>query len=66
MTLATMPLKAGGWGRGLAAGALLLALAAVDRGLSALWPATYGLYHPLAVIAAANLPLLAVYLIMRS
>ncbi|WP_175905998.1 MULTISPECIES: hypothetical protein [Burkholderia] len=53
-------------GRGLAAGALLIALATVDRGLSVLWPGTYGLYHPLAAIAAANLPLLAVYLIMRS
>jgi len=33
-------------GRGGAAAGLLLALAAVDRGLSALWPASYGLVHP--------------------
>lgn len=66
MNLTAMNFKQGGWDRGLAAGALLITLAIVDRGLSALWPATYGLYHPLAAIAAANLPLLAVYLIMRS
>lgn len=57
--------KEGGWGRGLAAGTLLIALAAVDRGLSALWPASYGLYHPLAAIAALNMPFLVVYLITR-
>ncbi|HEM7900390.1 hypothetical protein I5693_33280 [Burkholderia cenocepacia] len=51
-----------GWGRGVAAGGALIALACVDRGLSALWPASYRLGHPLA----ANLPLLAVYLILRS
>ena len=40
-------------------------LAAIDRGLSALWPASYGLYHPLAAIAMlASLPLV-VYLITR-
>lgn len=66
MNLTAMQCKQGGWGRGLAAGAPLIALATVDRGLSALWPGTYGLYHPLAAIAAANLPLLAAYLIMRS
>lgn len=66
MNLATMQLKAGGWGRCLVAAALLIALAAVDRGLSALWPAGYGLVHPLAAIAAlASLPLVA-YLITRS
>ena len=46
--------------------AALIALAAVDRGLSALWPASYGLVHPLAAIAAANLPFMAAYLILRS
>ncbi|QRR11762.1 hypothetical protein FPJ27_36735 (plasmid) [Burkholderia sp. MS455] len=66
MTLTGMQFKVGEWGRGVAAGAALIALAAVDRGLSALWPASYGLFHPLVAIAAANLPLLAVYLIMRS
>ncbi|MCA7981341.1 hypothetical protein LGM57_33955 [Burkholderia cepacia] len=66
MTLAARQFNAGGWGRGGAAAALLIALAVVDRGLSALWPASYGLVHPLAAIAAANMPLLAVYLIMRS
>ncbi|MBN3828297.1 hypothetical protein G3O00_32515 [Burkholderia sp. Ac-20384] len=66
MNLTAIHFKEGGWGRGVAAGALLIALAAVDRGLSALWPASYGLVHPLAAIAAANLSLLAVYLIMRS
>ncbi|MCO8402768.1 hypothetical protein ABEG10_38260 (plasmid) [Burkholderia cenocepacia] len=65
MTLATMPLKAGGWGRGVVAAPTLIALAAVDRGLSALWPASYGLYHPLAAIGVvASLPLV-VYLITR-
>ncbi|MDN7472581.1 hypothetical protein QZM43_32430 [Burkholderia orbicola] len=54
------------WGRGVSAGAALIALACVDRGLSAAWPASYGLVHPLAAIAAANLPLLAAYLILRS
>jgi len=66
MSLAARRFKAGWWGRGGAAAALLLALAAVDRGLSALWPASYGLYHPLAAIAAANLPFVTAYLIMRS
>ncbi|WP_249362265.1 MULTISPECIES: hypothetical protein [unclassified Burkholderia] len=66
MNLTAWQFKEGGWGRGAAAGALLIALATVERGLSALWPGTYGLYHPLAAIAAANLPLLAVSLIMRS
>ncbi|WP_175914694.1 hypothetical protein [Burkholderia metallica] len=66
MTLKAMQFKEAGWGRGLAAAGLLLALTAVDRGLSALWPASYGLVHPLAAIAAANMPLLAAYLIMRS
>jgi hypothetical protein len=66
MTLKAMQFKEAGWGRSLAAAGLLLALAAVDRGLSALWPASYGLVHPRAAIAAANMPLLAVYLIMRS
>jgi len=66
MKLAAMQFNDGGWGRGVAAAALLIALATIDRGLSALWPASYGLYHPLAAIAAANMPLLAVYLITRS
>lgn len=44
MTLVAMQFKKGGWGRGLEAAALLIALAAVDRGLSSLWPASYGLY----------------------
>ncbi|MBN3506410.1 hypothetical protein [Burkholderia cenocepacia] len=66
MNLTAMQFKEGGWGRGLAAAGLLIALAAVDRGLSALWPASYGLYHPLAAIAALNMPLLAVYLILRA
>ncbi|RQZ31753.1 hypothetical protein DIE14_02280 [Burkholderia sp. Bp9017] len=64
MTLVAMQFKKGGWGRCLAAAALLIALAAVDRGLSSLWPASYGLVHPLAAIAALNMPLLAVYLIL--
>ncbi|WP_179233582.1 hypothetical protein [Burkholderia sp. AU16741] len=38
----------------------------VDRGLSAARPAIYGLVHPLAAIAAAHLPLVAAYLIMRA
>jgi len=66
MTLTAMQFKEGWWGRGLAAAALLIALAAVDCGLSALWPASYGLYHPLAAIAALNMPFLAVYLILRA
>ncbi len=36
MSLTEMQFKQGGSGRGLAAGALLIALATVDRGLSAL------------------------------
>ncbi|CAG2382928.1 MULTISPECIES: hypothetical protein [Burkholderia] len=49
----------------LAVAAGLVGLAAIDRGLSALWPASYGLYHPLAAIAMlASLPLV-VYLITR-
>jgi len=36
--------KEGGWGRGIAATLLLIALAGVDRGLSGLWPVSYGLY----------------------
>ncbi len=36
MTLTAMQFKEGGWGRGVTAAALLIALAAVDRGLSAL------------------------------
>ncbi|WP_175907498.1 hypothetical protein [Burkholderia seminalis] len=66
MNLTAMQCKQGGWGRGLAAGAALIALACVDRGLSAVWPASYGLVHPLAAIAAANLPFVAAYLIFRS
>ncbi|WP_156429332.1 hypothetical protein [Burkholderia sp. TSV86] len=47
-------------GRGGAGG-----VAAIDRRLSALWPASYGLYHPLAAIGmVASLPLV-VYLITR-
>ncbi|MBJ9594156.1 hypothetical protein [Burkholderia seminalis] len=53
-------------GQGLAAGVALIALACVERGLSAAWPASYGLVHPLAAIAAANLPFVAAYLIVRS
>ncbi|WP_244132002.1 hypothetical protein [Burkholderia plantarii] len=45
--------------------ALLIALAAIDRGLSALWPATYGQYQPLAAITVTAMPLLAVYLVLR-
>ncbi|GLZ22482.1 hypothetical protein Bpla01_60110 [Burkholderia plantarii] len=52
-------------GRGLVAMALLIALAAIDRGLSALWPATYGQYQPLAAITVTAMPLLAVYLVLR-
>ena len=49
----------------LAVAAGLVGLAAIDRGLSALWPASYGLYHPLEAIAMlASLPLV-VYLITR-
>ncbi|MCA7889815.1 hypothetical protein LGM58_42305 [Burkholderia contaminans] len=49
----------------LAVAAGLVGLAAIDRGLSALWPASYGLYHPLAAIGmVASLPLMA-YLIAR-
>lgn len=66
MNVTAWQFKEGGWDRGVAAGAALIALACVDRGLSVMWPASYGLVHPLAAIAAANLPLLAVYLIMRS
>ncbi|WP_175971879.1 hypothetical protein [Burkholderia sp. BCC0322] len=66
MTLTARQFKEGGWGRGGAAAALLIALAAVDCGLSALWPARYGLVHPLAAIAALNMPFLAVYLILRA
>ncbi|MBR8186582.1 hypothetical protein C6Q14_27055 [Burkholderia ambifaria] len=65
MTLTAMQFKAG-WGGGLAAAAPLIALAAIDRGLSALWPASYGLVHPRAAIAALNMPLLAGYLILRA
>ncbi|ABK13609.1 MULTISPECIES: hypothetical protein [Burkholderia cepacia complex] len=53
-------------GQGVAAGVALIALACVDRGLSAAWPASYGLVRPLAAIAAANLPFVAAYLFMRS
>ncbi|WP_186152005.1 hypothetical protein [Burkholderia gladioli] len=66
MNLMATQFKEGGRGRGLAAVALLIAMAVVDRGLSALWPAGYGLYHPLAAIAAVNIPLLAAYLIVRA
>lgn len=66
MNLTARRFKEGRWGRGLAAAALLIAMAAADRGLSALWPATYGLYHPLAAIAALNMPVLAGYLILRA
>ncbi|MBR8426360.1 hypothetical protein KDW22_25425 [Burkholderia cenocepacia] len=61
-----MQFKEGGWGRGGVAAAWLIALAAVDRGLSTLWPASYGLVHPLAAIAAVDMPLLAGYLILRA
>ncbi|MCA8355706.1 hypothetical protein [Burkholderia cepacia] len=65
MSLTAWLFKEGGWGRGLGAAALLISLMAVDRGLSAAWPASYGLVHPLAAIAAlASLPL-AAYLITR-
>ena len=66
MNLTAWQFKKGGWGRGVAAGAALIALACVDRGLSVVWPATYGLVHPLAAIAAANMPFVAAYLILRS
>lgn len=66
MNLTGWQFKEGGWGRGLAAAALLIALAWVDRGLSAAWPATYGLVHPLAAIVALNMSILAVYLILRA
>ncbi|RQU97778.1 hypothetical protein [Burkholderia cenocepacia] len=66
MNLTARQFKESGWGRGMAAGAAPIALACVDRGLSAAWPASYGLVHPLAAIAAANLPFVAAYLIIRS
>ncbi|WP_321944885.1 hypothetical protein [Burkholderia cenocepacia] len=66
MNLTARQFQESGWARGAAAGVALIALACVDRGLSAAWPASYGLVHPLAAIAAANLPFLAAYLILRS
>ena len=66
MNVTAWQFEESGWGRGVAAGGALIALAAVDRGLSALWPASYGLVHPLAAIAAANLPFMAADLILRS
>jgi len=49
----------------LAVAAGLVGLAAVDRGLSALWPASYGLVHPLAAIGMVASLSLVVYLITR-
>jgi hypothetical protein len=66
MNVTAWQFRESGWGRGIAAGAALLALAAVDRGLSPAWPTSYGLVHPLAAISAANPPFVAAYLIMRS
>lgn len=49
----------------LAVAAGVVGMDLVDRGLSALWPAGYGLYHPLVAIAVlASMPLM-VYLIAR-
>ncbi|RQU98515.1 hypothetical protein DF047_37055 [Burkholderia cenocepacia] len=62
MNVTAWRFKESGWGRGVAAGVALIALACVDRGLSAAWPASDGLVHPLA----ANLPSVAAYLILRS
>jgi len=42
MTLVAKQLKEGGWEQGPGAAALLIALAVVDGGLSALWPAPTG------------------------
>ncbi|MDN7431403.1 hypothetical protein [Burkholderia sp. AU45388] len=66
MNLTARQFKESGWGRGVAAGVALIALACVDRGLSAAWPASYGLVHQLAAIAAANLSFVAAYLILQS
>ncbi len=65
MSQTTTQFKEARRGRGLVAVALLIALAAIDRGLSALWPATYGQYQPLAAITVTAMPLLAGYLILR-
>ncbi|AMU19212.1 hypothetical protein QM312_35130 [Burkholderia cenocepacia] len=66
MNLTARQFQESGWGRGVEAGVALIALACVDRGLSAAWPASYGLVHPVAAIAAANLPFVAAYLVLRS
>ncbi|KUZ97530.1 hypothetical protein WI40_14735 [Burkholderia ubonensis] len=62
LSIALAYFKDRGMARLVKTGAVLIGLAIVDQWLAGRWPATYGLYHPLAAIVVMNSALLPLYL----